>query len=61
MARRRLEERDMRTLFKLAGGKSFAVTIPIDVVRSWGWENNQKLRLTVDEQHKKVTIEEWEE
>jgi len=59
MARRKLEERDMRTLFKLAGGKSFAVTIPIDIVRSWGWQNNQKLKLTIDEQHKKITVEEW--
>ena len=61
MARRKLEERNVRTLFKLAGGKSFAVTLPIDIERRWGWQDNQKLKLTIDEQHKKVMIEEWKD
>ena len=61
MARRKLEERNVRSLFKLAGGKSFALTIPIEIVRSWGWQNRQKLKLTIDEKNKRVIVENWNE
>jgi DNA primase len=58
MARRKLEERNVRSLFKLAGGKSFALTLPIEIVRGWGWHNRQKLKLTIDEKNKRVIVEE---
>lgn len=58
MARRKSEERNMRSLFKLAGGKSYALTLPIEVVREWGWKDRQKLKLTIDEKNKRVIIEE---
>lgn len=61
MARRKIEERNVRSLFKLAGGKSYALTLPIEVVRNWGWQNHQKLKLTIDEKQKRVIIEDWEE
>ncbi len=57
MARRRFEERNTRSLFTLAGGKSFALTLPIEVVRKWGWDNKQELILTVDEKKQRVIIE----
>jgi hypothetical protein len=59
MARRKLEERNVRSLFKLAGGKSYALTLPIEVVRDWGWQNRQKLKLTIDEKQKRIVIEDW--
>ena len=59
MARRKLEERNVRSLFKLAGGKSFAITLPIEVVREWGWQDRQKLKLTIDEKKKKIVVEDW--
>ena len=61
MARRKLEERNTRSLFKLAGGKSFALTIPIEIVREWGWQNRQKLKLTIDEKNKRVIVEKSDE
>ncbi len=59
MARRKSEERDVRSLFKLAGGKSYAITIPIEIVREWGWRERQKLKLTVDEKKKRIIVEDW--
>jgi len=59
MARRKLEERDIRSLFKLAGGKSYAITLPIEVIREWGWRDRQKLKLTVDEKKKRIVVEDW--
>ncbi len=49
----------MRSLFKLAGGKSYAITLPIEVVRSWGWQDRQKLKLTIDEKKKRIIVEDW--
>ena len=59
MARRKLEERNVRSLFKLAGGKSYALTLPIEIVRMWGWQDRQKLKLTIDEKNKRVVVEDW--
>jgi len=59
MARRKLEERNVRSLFKLAGGKSYALTLPIEVVREWGWQDRQKLKLTIDGKKKRVIVEDW--
>ena len=59
MARRRLEERNVRSLFKLAGGKSYAITLPIEVVRDWGWQERQKLKLTIDDKKKRIVVEDW--
>jgi len=59
MARRKLEERNVRSLFKLAGGKSYALTLPIEVVREWGWKDSRKLKLVFDEKNKRITIEDW--
>ena len=59
MARRKLEERNVRSLFKLAGGTSYAITLPIEVVRDWGWQDRQKLKLTIDEKKKRIVVEDW--
>jgi hypothetical protein len=59
MARRKREERNVRSLFKLAGGKSYAITLPIEVVREWAWQDRQKLKLIIDDKKKRITIEDW--
>ena len=60
MARRKIEDREVRSLIKMSGGKSYAVTLPIDVIRRWGWQKGQKLQLTVDEKKRRITVEDWE-
>jgi hypothetical protein len=41
-----------------AGGKSYAITLPIETLRAFDWEVHQKLKLTVDQKTKRVIVEE---
>ena len=43
MSRRSQEEHHIRSLTKLAGGTTYAVTIPIEIVRDLDWQPKQKL------------------
>ena len=56
MSRRRIEESDVRKLVKL-GGKSIAVTIPIELVRELGWREKQRVVVKLD--RKKIVISDW--
>ena len=56
MARRRLEKKNIRKLTKL-GGKSIAVTIPIDMIRELKWQERQKV--VVKKVGKRIIIEDW--
>ena len=55
--RRKLEERNIRKLTKLAGGSSYGITLPIEFVRERGWKERQKL--VVREWGDKLLIEDW--
>jgi len=57
MARRKIEERNIRKLTKVSGGASFAITLPIEMVRELKWRERQKL--VVKLRGKKITIEDW--
>jgi bifunctional DNA-binding transcriptional regulator/antitoxin component of YhaV-PrlF toxin-antitoxin module len=59
MPRRKLESKNIRSLSKTSHGKSYTITLPIDVVRRWKWKNRQKLQLTIDEKKKRIIIEDW--
>ena len=56
MPRRKLEDKSIRTLTKL-GGKSIAVTIPIEIIRKLKWRKGQKVVAKL--RGKKITIEDW--
>lgn len=58
MATRKLGEQNIRKLTKL-GGKSIAVTIPVEFVRVLGWKEKQKV--VVDLQRKKLIIKDWKQ
>lgn len=45
MARRKSEEHNIRHLMKL-GETSYAITIPIEIVRDMEWKKKQKLIVT---------------
>ena len=55
--RRKLENRNIRKLTKIAGGSSFAITLPIKMVRKLKWRERQKLVAKL--RGKKITIEDW--
>ncbi len=59
MARRAIEDENVRSLIKVSDGKSYAITLPIDVIRRWRWKNHQKVELTIDEKKKRIIIEDW--
>ena len=56
MGRRKLEDKNIRKLTKF-GGKSIAVTLPIEIVRELGWREKQKV--VVKKKGKGVYIEDW--
>jgi len=56
MAKRAQNENQIRKLTKL-GGKSLCVTIPIEIIREFGWREKQ--RLVVRKSGKKVVVGDW--
>ncbi|HEC30654.1 MAG TPA: AbrB/MazE/SpoVT family DNA-binding domain-containing protein [Candidatus Yonathbacteria bacterium] len=59
MARKKLEERNIRKLTK-TGGNTYYVTLPIEAIRSLGWKKSQKLVVEVDERRERIVIKDWE-
>ena len=57
MARRKINERNIRKLMKLSGGGSYGITLPIEMIREFGWRERQKL--VVRKNGKKLIIEDW--
>jgi len=60
MARRKLEDRNVRSLNKTSGGESYGITLPIEAVRAFRWQKKQKLELVIDERRKRIIIKDWE-
>ena len=58
MGRRSLEEREIRSLTKAAGGKSYTITIPREYIKKLKWRAKQKLVVTL--RGDKITIKDWE-
>ena len=57
--RRISSEKNIRKITKIAGGSSYAITLPIDVVRRWGWRERQKVELVINEKKKTIKIIDW--
>ena len=55
---RKFEERSIRSLGKVAGGSSYAITLPIELIRELGWKSKQKL--VVEKYGKGIIIRDWE-
>lgn len=56
MPRRKLENKNIRKVFK--SGASYAVTLPIEIIDELGIRKGQKL--VVRERGGKIIIEDWE-
>lgn len=59
MGRRKIEKRHTRNLQKTAGGASYIITLPIEIVRELRWKVKQKLE--VKKYGSGILIEDWEE
>jgi len=57
MTTRKTDERNIRSLTKIAGGSSYAVTIPIEYIRKLKWKSKQKLDVRL--YHDRVIIRDW--
>lgn len=56
MAGRKIEDRNVRSLTKIAG-HSFGITFPVEFIRKLGWRPRQKL--TVTPKGKKLIVKDW--
>jgi antitoxin component of MazEF toxin-antitoxin module len=41
------------------GGHSYAVILPMEVVKKWGWQERQKVVIKISQNPKKITIKDW--
>jgi len=57
MARRKLQDRNIRSLTRTGGGKSVLITLPIEYVRKLGWKERQKVVVTL--RGSKLEIADW--
>jgi len=59
MARRKLEERNIRKLTRMGGGRSMGITLPVEMLRILKWRERQKV--VVRKVGKRIVIEDWSE
>jgi bifunctional DNA-binding transcriptional regulator/antitoxin component of YhaV-PrlF toxin-antitoxin module len=60
MARKKIENRNIRKLSRVGNGKTYTITIPIEIIREFGWQRKQKLVVEMDKKNKVVKIRDWE-
>jgi len=59
MARKKLEERNIRKLAKVGGNKTYSLTLPIEAIREFGWKEGQKVVVEVDKKKQRFIIRDW--
>ena len=57
MGRRKIEDRNIRNLQKTAGGSTYIVSLPIEVIRELAWKAKQKL--VVKKYGDGILIKDW--
>ena len=50
----------MRKLAKVGGGATYAITLPIEAIREFEWQEKQKLEILIDRRKKRIIIKDWE-
>jgi len=53
------EEQNIRKLSKVGGGATYSLTLPIEAVRKFGWQEKQKLEVEIDAKRKRLIIKDW--
>jgi len=51
-------EKNIRKITKV-GSHSYAVIIPISLIRAWRWKEKQKVVLDIDSKKKTIKIKDW--
>ena len=52
------KNKNIRKLSRI-GKHSFGITLPISVIRQFGWRERQKVVLAVDLKKKRILIKDW--
>lgn len=52
-------EKNIRKLAKVGGGNTYSLTLPIDAIREFGWQEKQKVVVEVDLKNKCLIIKDW--
>ena len=60
MARQKLENRNIRKLYRIGKGKTYSLTLPVEYVRELGWQKTQKVTVELDKKSKKIIIKDWQ-
>jgi antitoxin component of MazEF toxin-antitoxin module len=58
MTRRKTEENYIRSLTKVSGGTSYAVTLPMEYIRKLKWKSKQKLDVKLYKD--RIVIRDWQ-
>ncbi|MDQ1284540.1 MAG: hypothetical protein QG620_888 [Patescibacteria group bacterium] len=61
MKQEKIENRNVRKLTKVGGGKTYCFTLPIEIVREFGWSEGQKLVVEKYGKGNRIIIEDWKE
>lgn len=43
----------------MGGGKAFGITLPVEVIRIFGWRERQRLELVVNERKKSILVRDF--
>jgi len=57
MGRRKVESHNIRKITKVAGGDSFSVILPIEMVRKLRWKEKQQVVIKLD--RARIVISDW--
>jgi hypothetical protein len=57
--RRKINERFIRKISKVANGTSYSITLPIEIIREWKWKEKQKVVLDIDKKNRVIKIKDW--
>jgi hypothetical protein len=57
MARKKLEDRNIRKLTRTGRGMSVSLTLPIEFIRELGWKDKQKV--VVSKRGKSLVVTDW--
>ncbi|MFX0138247.1 MAG: hypothetical protein ACFFDN_31690 [Candidatus Hodarchaeota archaeon] len=57
MTRRKINEKNIRKLTRMGGGRSIGITIPLEMIKKLGWRERQKVVVALS--GKNILIKDW--
>ena len=54
-----IKEKKIRKLAKVGSGTSYAITLPMEAVKAFGWRERQKLEIEIDYKTQTLIIKDW--